>query len=710
VSNPVQTVCRYLGVHQFYTFTAQVAWGAATGTVEGEGKLFPPHELTLRGDHMRVSSRSVLALGVIVAAGLSPGPYWLLSTGNASASEAPAVAAPAVPESIPVHNDGADVSALQARDGDAVPVMVVLDAGVTTLDGLNASEVRKVNATARSVEDEVERLGGVVTNPLGGTPAVPALLSPGDIAALSALPGVKSVLPSLRVPVAAMNPADPRLVSLGVPKYWGTAGGSNYSVAVLDTGVDTSHPAFAGKVAGRACFSSPDGYGHVGPAFQVSLCPPQGSPDSMVGEPCAFLDSWGELSQICKHGTLVAGNAVAAPTNSGSFSYSGVAPSANLVPVQVFSAFPLIPRSDGTMTVSSSDGDIIRALTWLYTNRSALRLAAVNLSLGAAPGGQTCGADLGGVEIRRLNDAGIPVVVAAGNDSNQNLVSWPACISGAVAVAASEPVDYNATGWGPLQVSSFSNGGSGVDIAAPGQYITSTSPGNQWGYWAGTSAAAPHVAGAAALWKTYFPNEPTSAFIGRVTSGVVLDSRNGRSYPRLNVSGLVPGAVPTTTTTPASPTTTRVPAFNTVPPTVSTTTTTIWSPPTTVPAPPTPTPPPTTIPTSPPWVLAGTPPLAAAEDISVSGNQIRFSGWAFDSDRTKPVILITVDGQWVWMPPVNVWRPDLWNFFRRSIDDHSGWSGAVEAAPGTHSVCAHVADAVTPNEFRAINCKNLVVK
>jgi hypothetical protein len=102
--------------------------------------------------------------------------------------------------------------------------------------------------------------------------------------------------------------------------------------------------------------------------------------------------------------------------------------------------------------------------------------------------------------------------------------------------------------------------------------------------------------------------------------------------------------------------------------------------------------------------------LAAAEDISVSGNQIRFSGWAFDSDRTKPVILITVDGQWVWMPPVNVWRPDLWNFFRRSIDDHSGWSGAVEAAPGTHSVCAHVADAVTPNEFRAINCKNLVVK
>jgi hypothetical protein len=98
------------------------------------------------------------------------------------------------------------------------------------------------------------------------------------------------------------------------------------------------------------------------------------------------------------------------------------------------------------------------------------------------------------------------------------------------------------------------------------------------------------------------------------------------------------------------------------------------------------------------------------ENISVSGKQIRFSGWAFDSERTKPVILITVDGQWVWMPPVNVWRPDLWNFFRRSIDEHSGWSGAIEATPGTHSVCAHVADAVTPNEFRVINCKNAIVK
>jgi hypothetical protein len=94
----------------------------------------------------------------------------------------------------------------------------------------------------------------------------------------------------------------------------------------------------------------------------------------------------------------------------------------------------------------------------------------------------------------------------------------------------------------------------------------------------------------------------------------------------------------------------------------------------------------------------------------VDGNQIRFSGWAFDTNGTKPVVLITVNGQWVWMPQVNVWRPDLWIFFRRSIDMYSGWSGAVTAAAGTHSVCAHVADSVTPNEFRIVDCKNAVVK
>jgi hypothetical protein len=117
----------------------------------------------------------------------------------------------------------------------------------------------------------------------------------------------------------------------------------------------------------------------------------------------------------------------------------------------------------------------------------------------------------------------------------------------------------------------------------------------------------------------------------------------------------------------------------------------------------------TTVPPAPP-AQAGAQPLASVENISVSGNQIRFSGWAFDSERTRPVVLITVNGQWVWMPVVNVWRPDLWNFFRRTISEHSGWAGAIEAAPGTHSVCAHVADAVTPNKFRVIDCKKAVVK
>jgi hypothetical protein len=668
---------------------------------------------------MRVSSRTVFGLAVIVAVGLSPGPYWLLSSAeSAAAAETPAIA------SIPVHNDGNSPD--YAGSAGDVEVLVVLDAGVSTLDGLSASEVRRVDSVTADVEAEILRLGGTVTGSFDGTPAVPALLSRDEIAALARTPGVASVTPELAVSPAAVapsKPADPRLTSLGVPKYWGAAG-SNYSVAVLDTGVDTTHPAFASKVSGRACFSS----SYI-PRGSISLCPPQGSPASEIGTNCNVRNTANALSTQCKHGTLVAGPAVSAPIDmqgnanfpGGAFSTSGVAPSANLVPVQVFSAFPDCRTEDGAVCVQSLSGDVIRSLSWLFDNRAALRLGAVNMSLGGGLGwvGQaTCRDDIGGVEIRRLRDAGIPVVVAAGNDYSSSQVAWPACVSGAVAVAASQPRPsiYGGWLWGTLDIAPFSNGGSRIDVIAPGDSVDTTSPGNQWDTSAGTSIAAPQVAGAAALWKTYYPSEPVSAFLGRVTSGTVTDSRNGLSYPRLNVTDLV-ASTPVTTTTapPGAPTTTLLPAFNTVPPTVTVPPT---LPPPTIPVsiPNTPPDPSTPRPTLPPWIDAppmqdtGSRPLASVEDVSVSGNQIRFSGWAFDTDGTKPVVLITVNGQWVWMPPVNVWRPDLWNFFRRSIDDHSGWSGAVEATPGTHSVCAHVADAVTPNAFRVIDCKNAVVK
>lgn len=119
--------------------------------------------------------------------------------------------------------------------------------------------------------------------------------------------------------------------------------------------------------------------------------------------------------------------------------------------------------------------------------------------------------------IRNASAAGILFVVAAGNNTSNNDVSldYPSSynIDNIVSVAA---IDSDG------ELAGFSNyGAKTVHIAAPGAQILSTFPGNDYGVLDGTSMAAPHVAGAAALIKARFPLLKARELKARLLGGTV---------------------------------------------------------------------------------------------------------------------------------------------------------------------------------------------
>jgi subtilisin family serine protease len=108
---------------------------------------------------------------------------------------------------------------------------------------------------------------------------------------------------------------------------------------------------------------------------------------------------------------------------------------------------------------------------------------------------------------------GAVVVIAAGNNGGSGR-EYPAgdSIAGTISVAASTKND---------KLASFSNYGSWVDVAAPGEGILSTVPGGGYGTWSGTSMAAPLVAGEAALVRAAFPQLGTVKAAKQIISKTV---------------------------------------------------------------------------------------------------------------------------------------------------------------------------------------------
>jgi hypothetical protein len=224
--------------------------------------------------------------------------------------------------------------------------------------------------------------------------------------------------------------------------------GAGVAVLVIDSGMRNTHAEFAGRKPSRWW----------------------------------FWPSYGSYADATGHGTHVTG------TIAGR--QYGIAKDAEIVPFRVFGA------NDTTAT-----SIIVSALDAIYRDAASLRPAVVNMSLGGRPSAAQTAA------VRRVIAAGIPVVAAAGNETQNACNVGPANIPEVITVAASNVQNDRAP---------FSNFGSCVDLFAPGVNIVSASNTSDTGtkIFSGTSMASPHVAGVIATYlgsETKGPNPPSDA-------------------------------------------------------------------------------------------------------------------------------------------------------------------------------------------------------
>ena len=286
--------------------------------------------------------------------------------------------------------------------------------------------------------------------------------------------------------------------------------GRGQVVAVLDTGVDKSHPFLAGKVVEEACYSA------------NSSCPNGTTTQtgSGAGVNCTY-------ASLCAHGTHVAG--IAAGKGN---SFSGVAKDANLMSVQVFSRFTgsACKNAWEDPCVIGYPSDYIAGLERVYDLQGSHNFSSVNMSLGGGRYFSNCYSDPTKLVIDNLKSAGIATVIASGNDGFKDSTHAPACVPSAVSVGSTTDSD---------SLAYYSNQASFLSLLAPGDRIDSSVPGGGYGTLDGTSMAAPHVAGAYALLKQQKPSAYVDTVLGALqkTGTNVADTRLGGTVtkPKINI-------------------------------------------------------------------------------------------------------------------------------------------------------------------------------
>lgn len=281
--------------------------------------------------------------------------------------------------------------------------------------------------------------------------------------------------------------------------------GTGVTIAIIDTGVDEKHPAlknvlvpgydFTRDLAGTASELADLDQSTVAILDQSTVAILDGKRYSLrlTQSTVAILDQstvaildGSKLPAAFGHGTMVAGLVHL------------VAPSARILPLKAF-------RADG----SSSLSNIIRAVYYAVDHGANVVSMSFNLN---APSAELATAINYGIS------KGVLFVSAAGNDGKEKKV-FPASIPKVLGVGSTNYSDRR---------SSFSNYGTVIHAAAPGEALVTTFPGNNYAAVWGTSFSTPLIAGAIGIMKQIDPKLNYSKVINSLEKGVAIDGDIGR--------------------------------------------------------------------------------------------------------------------------------------------------------------------------------------
>jgi len=274
-----------------------------------------------------------------------------------------------------------------------------------------------------------------------------------------------ALLPAAPASADAIRDREYWLSDYGIRSAWNTTRGEGVTIAVIDTGIDGSHPDLAGAVSGGTDFS--------GDGAATGQKPVGGSDDS-------------------SHGTMVA--SLLAGRGNGASGIIGVAPEADILSISIGVGDP----------DADSDQQIADAVLWAVDNGADV----INMSLTRnTPDWPRSWDDafLYAME----ND--VVVVAAAGNrGSGTKAVGAPATMPGVLTVAGvdrQEQASVNA-----------SSQGITIGVAAPSEELVGAVPGGGYVIWNGTSGATPLVAGVVALVRAAHPDLDAANVINRLTA------------------------------------------------------------------------------------------------------------------------------------------------------------------------------------------------